>query len=80
MEKKVPLLGDIPVLGWLFKVQKSSSTKKNLFFFLTPHVVNSPEEAQDLYGGKKRRIEGIKEGQIKMYDDKKQKMPEAIEN
>ena len=42
-EEKVPLLGDIPILGWLFKVQKSSSRKNNLYFFLTPHVVNSPE-------------------------------------
>ncbi len=46
VEEKVPLLGDIPVLGWLFKVQKSSSRKNNLFFFLTPHVVNSPGRSQ----------------------------------
>ena len=80
VEEKVPLLGDIPVLGWLFKVQKSSQRKNNLFFFLTPHVVNSPEEAKDLYGGKRSRIEGLRGGQIKMYDDKEQTVPEAIEN
>ncbi len=76
-EEKVPLLGDIPVLGWLFKVQKSSSRKTNLFFFLTPHVVNSPDEAKELYGGKKGRIDDIKEGRIKLFDEKKQ-TPKAI--
>ena len=80
VEEKVPLLGDIPVLGWLFKVQKSSSRKNNLFFFLTPHVVNNPEEAKDLYGGKRNQIEGIKEGRIKLFDEKRQPPPKAIEN
>ncbi len=80
VEEKVPLLGDIPVLGWLFKVQKSSSRKNNLFFFLTPHVVNSPEEAKNLYGGKKNQIEEIKEGRIKLFDEKKQSPPKAIDN
>ena len=80
VEEKVPLLGDIPVVGWLFKVQKSSSTKRNLFFFLTPHVVNSPEEAKTLYGGKKSKIEGFREGQIKLYDEENQTEPKAIEN
>jgi general secretion pathway protein D len=77
VEEKVPLLGDIPVLGWLFKVQKSSSKKTNLFFFLTPHVVNSPDEAKELYGGKKGRIDDIKEGRIKLFDEKRQ-TPKAI--
>jgi len=80
VEEKVPLLGDIPILGWLFKVQKSSSRKNNLFFFLTPHVVNSPEEAKELYGGKRNRIEGLKGGQIKLYDEKEQTLPKAIED
>ncbi len=80
VEEKVPLLGDIPILGWLFKVQKSSSRKNNLFFFLTPHVVNSPEEASELYGGKRNRIEGLRGGRIKMYDDTKPSLPEAIDD
>ena len=80
VEEKVPLLGDIPILGWLFKVQKSSSRKNNLFFFLTPHVVNSPEEASELYGGKRNRIEGLRGGRIKMYDDTRQSLPEAIDD
>ena len=40
---KVPLLGDIPILGWLFKHKKSTTEKVNLLFFLTPKIL-SPYE------------------------------------
>jgi len=36
---KVPLLGDIPVLGWLFKSQSKTTTKVNLLFFITPKIL-----------------------------------------
>ena len=38
-ESKVPLLGDIPVLGWLFKSTSKEVTKLNLLFFLTPRIL-----------------------------------------
>jgi general secretion pathway protein D len=38
-ESKVPLLGDIPVLGWLFKQKSKSTSKVNLLFFLTPKIL-----------------------------------------
>jgi type IV pilus assembly protein PilQ len=37
---KVPLLGDIPILGWLFKNTTSSTSKTELLVFITPRVVN----------------------------------------
>ena len=40
---KVPLLGDIPVLGWLFKNKTKSTTKRNLLIFLTPKILASGE-------------------------------------
>jgi general secretion pathway protein D len=39
---KVPWLGDIPVLGWAFKSQSTTLTKKNLLVFLTPRIVRTP--------------------------------------
>jgi general secretion pathway protein D len=46
-ESKVPWLGDIPILGWLFKTTSDSITKKNLLVFLTPHIIrNKTEHAQ----------------------------------
>lgn len=41
---KVPLLGDIPVLGWLFKNTSKSVEKVNLLFFMTPKVLASYEK------------------------------------
>ena len=43
-ENKVPFLGDIPVLGALFKYKKVNKTKVNLLLILTPHVVDSKED------------------------------------
>jgi general secretion pathway protein D len=44
-ENKVPLLGDIPVLGWLFKNTRKGVEKVNLLFFLTPKIIASYEKA-----------------------------------
>jgi general secretion pathway protein D len=38
-ENKVPLLGDIPVLGYLFKYKSKSKEKRNLLVLLTPYVI-----------------------------------------
>ena len=62
-EFKVPLLGDIPLLGWLFKFQGESQQKTNLFIFLTPHVVKHPSEAAALHKKKRDTIENIKKEQ-----------------
>lgn len=40
---KVPLLSNIPVLGWLFKKKKSSDERTELLIFITPHLVNRSE-------------------------------------
>jgi general secretion pathway protein D len=72
-EFKVPLLGDIPILGWLFKSRSTNREKTNLFVFLTPRVVQTPDEAANIFGQKKEQIDNIREGQIKMYDKKRTK-------
>ncbi|MBW2591209.1 MAG: type II secretion system secretin GspD, partial [Deltaproteobacteria bacterium] len=63
-ETKVPILGDIPLLGWLFKSRKTQRERTNLFVFLTPHVINNKTDAQKIYNEKK---ETIGEGSIKLY-------------
>ena len=42
---KVPLLGDIPLLGWLFRTHSTTSRKTNMFIFITPRIVRNPAEA-----------------------------------
>jgi general secretion pathway protein D len=41
---KMPLLGDIPVLGWFFKSKSVSRNKTNLLVFLSPHIVKESDE------------------------------------
>jgi general secretion pathway protein D len=43
-QKKIPLLGDIPVLGWLFKFRSARTQKTNLMIFLTPYIVKDQSE------------------------------------
>jgi general secretion pathway protein D len=64
---KVPCLGDIPGLGWLFKSISRFQNKTNLFVFLTPHIIENPMEAEELYREKEEEMERIGGGVIKMY-------------
>ncbi len=43
-DSKIPILGDIPLLGQLFKFSAKSSTKNDLLIFLTPHIVRMPSQ------------------------------------
>jgi Flp pilus assembly secretin CpaC len=42
---QVPLLGDIPFVGELFKSTKDQSVRTELIVLLTPHIINEPEQA-----------------------------------
>jgi len=41
---KVPVLGNIPLFGELFKYTHKENDKTNLFIFITPYVISSPKE------------------------------------
>ncbi|MBT3294797.1 MAG: type II secretion system secretin GspD [Verrucomicrobia bacterium] len=45
-ESKIPLLGDIPILGMLFKSQRDENTRNEVIVFITPYVLNTPEEME----------------------------------
>jgi general secretion pathway protein D len=45
---KVPLLGDIPLLGALFTSTKNSVEKTELVLLMTPHLINDTKEANDM--------------------------------
>lgn len=52
-ETKVPLLGDIPILGYLFKYSKKQKQKTNLLIVLTPYII---KDQLDLQAIRERKI------------------------
>ncbi len=48
-EHKVPILGDIPIIGWAFKWKSDLKTKSNLLVFLSVYVVKSDSEMKEIY-------------------------------
>lgn len=65
---KVPVLGDIPVLGWLFRSTTDAEDRTNLYIFLSPHIIENPMEAKEIYKDKRGQIDSIREGSIKLYE------------
>jgi general secretion pathway protein D len=46
---KIPLLGDIPILGWLFRNSSLIKRRVNLMIFLTPHIVHGADDLASIY-------------------------------
>lgn len=63
-ESKVPILGDIPVLGWLFKGSVTTKEKRNLLVFITPTIIRGKEhkrKTKEILGKKlEERIHFVK--------------------
>lgn len=57
VDSKIPILGDIPLLGMLFKRHQKDNTKTELLIFLTPHVVNNPSQVADATSREAKRTE-----------------------
>ena len=57
--KKVPFLGDIPLLGRLFKTTSISRTKRNLMVFLRPTIVRNSEDVRAISNRKYNYFQAI---------------------
>ena len=51
--RKIPLLGDIPLLGWLFRSTDNTKTKTNLLLFLTPYIIHDQADYRRIYERKR---------------------------
>ncbi|MFB6265214.1 MAG: type II secretion system secretin GspD [Bradymonadaceae bacterium] len=93
--EKVPFLGDIPVLGVLFKKTSTITQKKNLVLMLTPYIISDESDLRKIYERKlkerrelvklfaKRDIEYVKsinyEKKSGLVDRMKAKIDQAVE-
>ncbi|KZN51791.1 general secretion pathway protein D [Pseudoalteromonas luteoviolacea CPMOR-2] len=69
---KVPLLGDIPILGHLFKSTNTSKRKRNLLVFIRPTIVRDSRSMNELSHAK---YKFIRNEQLKKHDDGIDLMP-----
>jgi len=55
----IPFLSQIPLLGYLFRSTAETLDRTELIFLITPHVIASPEEGQQLTEQFKGRVESL---------------------
>ncbi|HZZ85730.1 MAG TPA: type II secretion system secretin GspD [Anaeromyxobacteraceae bacterium] len=51
---KIPVLGDIPILGWLFRDSVTTKTKTNLLLFLTPYIIRDQSDYKRILDRKRK--------------------------
>ena len=55
-ESKIPLLGDIPFLGWLFKTKNTTREKTNLLIMLTPRIIKDARDMAEVSANQKNNF------------------------
>lgn len=73
VEQKIPLLGDIPLLGALFKNQSTQVTKTNLLIFITPHILKTPEERLQMTQEKQKHFERVSDINLSQQEERHDK-------
>ena len=68
-ESKVPLLGDIPIIGFLFRSESTTKTKANLMVFLRPSILRDHKDAAFVTNEKYNYIRGIESEAYDQDDD-----------
>lgn len=53
---KIPLLGEIPLLGWLFKTKSAKREKTNLMIVLTPRIIKGAKEMAEVSQAQKEKF------------------------
>ncbi len=75
VETKIPILGDIPLIGALFRGKRNTERKTNLLIFLTPHVINDAKDLEEVYRVKwAQRQEFIRRFYGKSRDEQQREM------
>ncbi|MBA3896904.1 MAG: type II secretion system secretin GspD, partial [Sphingomonadaceae bacterium] len=73
--EKIPLLGDIPVLGELFRSRSRSHDKTNLMVFIRPTILRSPADAQAVAA---QRYNFIRDQQLAQHPKEEPSIEELV--
>jgi len=64
-DSQVPVIGDLPIIGRLFKSTKDENIRTELIILITPHIIDSPEEFASVFEERERDVSRIVEGSRK---------------
>jgi general secretion pathway protein D len=73
--KKIPLLGSLPIIGWLFRDTVTSKQKTNLLLFLTPYIIRDESDYRRIFERKRKEQQDF----IEAFYGTKAKYDVAIE-
>ncbi|MCX7926680.1 MAG: hypothetical protein N2606_00855 [Candidatus Omnitrophica bacterium] len=80
-ETKIPLLGDIPLLGNLFKAKLNTKERTELLIFVSPSIINEEKIAQiarqERYGISRNFVREREEEEIRILEREKKEMDKA---
>jgi general secretion pathway protein D len=62
-EQRVPVLGKIPGLGWLFRARKTDRVRSNLMVFIRPQILRDSADASTVTSGKYEELRQTQEEQ-----------------
>jgi general secretion pathway protein D len=77
-DSQVPMVGDLPFVGALFKKTKDTNVRSELIILITPHIINDPEElaseSADRANDISRIVHGSRKGissisRVRIYED-----------
>lgn len=76
-QSKVPFLGDIPIIGFLFRTENTTKTKANLMVFLRPTILRDQRDAAFVTNEKYTHLRGIESGAYNKEDGSFGLLPDA---
>ena len=74
-QKKVPVLGDIPLLGFLFRSSETSKRKTNLLLVLTPYIIRDQRDLRTIFERKMQERQEFLDRYFVFSDQKKYEPP-----
>lgn len=77
IQKKVPLLGDIPLLGWAFKYESQENDKTELLVMITPYVIESDDVLAQYIKKFQEKMQGLRRSLKEKGSDPKKPKPAA---
>ncbi len=77
----VPILSEVPLLGWLFRRQRETDERRTLYIFLTPYILydHSFGDYRQLSRDRKEDIEALRKEELRSVnvDARPQRLPES---